>query len=100
MYQTRKLILVSITKITGKDKVVPMKEFSSYKHEFLGEDNSITMGYSPNDQYKKQVTPVLKWEPEKAQDFIFESKEYQGVTTWKLVEATKALSIKRDLGLA
>jgi len=96
MIRTQNLILVEITKITGKDKKTG-GDFNSYKHEFLGEGNEIVVGYAPNDAYKKDIVVVTEWNPEKAKPYVWRSKEYQGVTSWKLVDALAASQILRDL---
>jgi len=96
MYQTRQLILNSITPIKGKDRNTG-EDFTSFKHEFLAEDNTVVEGYAPNDGYKKDVSPVLAWDSSKAKPFLFESKTFQGETKWKLVERLKADAVLRDL---
>jgi len=96
MYQTRKLILVGIAKVIGKDKKTG-DDFTTYKHEFLQEDGNTQFAYANNEGYIKDVCPVLKWEAAKAQDFLFESREFMGEVKWKLVERMKATALLREL---
>jgi len=97
MFRKEKLILVSIERIEGKDKLKGTP-FVSHKHEFMTPEGDVKFGYSENDQYKKYLKPTLQWDDSKAHEFLFESKTWNDETKWKLVEATRALGLQKQLG--
>jgi len=98
MKKVKKLILCEIAdkpkEITDQSTGQTIKKF---RHVFMTPEGTELIAWSDNDGYRPRIKPALEWNPELAQNFLFDSRQWEGNERLKLIERVAADAYLRSL---
>ena len=89
------LILIEANEISFQGR--EGKEVRKWKYTFLDSKEQLVIGYDDLGDYQDLVQNVSRYTPEKATEFSFALREFQGVTRLHLLSVLEIKKITADL---
>lgn len=98
MKKALKLILCEVA--AGPKQIVDKNTGQTilrWRHVFMTPEGTELIGWSENDGYRTRTQPSLEWNPELAQVFLFDSRQWEGNERLRLIERTQADAYLRGI---